>query len=529
MSDELIEGHTLRGRRPGRDRQEAHEHQPDSGDAQTTDLSDELPFIVLEPPPEAGDVIRQQMGMPTRPALRPIEDEGFTPGAPPAASPDREGRPAEAPSLAGRPEPPARPVMKLPAIRLDEEEEGEEHAAPGAEPQTAPPSERPTGNGEVVDAEWVIEVGERLVRLQQEEKAPSGGRRRWLALAAVIVLIGLVFFVPLIAGKQGAEGNPPVEGTAQADGENLAASGVEPTAAPPVAPSPTPTPLPPYRQGHIVFASARDGNFEIYRLDMVAQQVARLTDDPASDRWPTRSPDGERIVFVSDRAGDDDLYLMDTGDGSVVQLTRDPGMDRWPAWSPDGGRIVFARETVDGSALLMLDTACFSAPETCEEHIVPLTTERYDLYPAWSPDGRQIAFAASDFPGLPWSIALLDLEDGSFRLLPGTGSSDRSPAWSPDGERIAFVSLASGNPDLWVMSPAGEEACQLTFDEANDVELAWSPDGSYLVFASDRGDEEDFELYLIRADCEAPPGSPEESLIQLTSNEADDLNPAWSP
>ncbi|MEJ2149836.1 MAG: DPP IV N-terminal domain-containing protein [Chloroflexota bacterium] len=262
---------------------------------------------------------------------------------------------------------------------------------------------------------------------------------------------------------------------------------------------------------------------------MLTREVTQLTQDAADDRWPSWSPDGGQVVFVSDRSGNDDLYVMDASGENVVQLTTDAAMDRYPAWSPDGSRIAFAREDVNGSSLLLLDAACISDPDNCEDSLTPVTVNRYDLHPAWSPDGDRIAFAASDFPGLPWVIAVFDLESGTYSPLPGTGSSDHLPAWSPDGSQIGFSSSLEGAPDVWLMTDTGEVECQLTFNPANDVEVAWSPDGEYLVFASDRGEQGDFELYLIRADCNAPEGVPEADLIQLTDNDADDFNPDWLP
>jgi hypothetical protein len=610
MSDELIEGRALRGEPPieDDDRQPGQGHQPpDSG----PDLALDLPFIVLEPPPEAGNVMRRQMDMATRPAgLEPI-DYDYEPvdiqaGSPPPLAPppvepveeetEESVEPPPTP-LSARPEPPGRPVMHLPAIRLDDEEEEEADQPVEAEPPApddreaspeipAPPfieepdaaveqpveeesdeealiveapelyqasdqPEAPANLEEVVDAEWVVEFddqggGKPAFAYRQPpaaeepveeptdeafyEAAPPQPMdwKRWAALAGAIILIGLVIFVPGSLRNAGREGREEAaESNQEGEGSGLP---VSPAATlPPISPTAPATPLPAYAQGRVIFASDRSGNFDLYVMEMLTRQVSQLTEDADDDRWPGWSPDGSQIVFVSDRAGNDDLYVMDASGQNVVQLTTDGAMDRYPAWSPDGSRIAFAREDVNGSSLLLLDTACIAAPDGCEDSLTPVTVNRYDLHPAWSPDGSRIAFAASDFPGLPWVVALFDLDSGTYSPLPGTGSSDRLPAWSPDGSRIGFISSAEGAPDVWVMSESGEVECQLTFNPANDVEIAWSPGGDYLVFASDRGEEGDFELYLIRADCDAPEGGPEANLIQLTDNDADDFNPAWLP
>src|SRR5262245_61032835 len=66
----------------------------------------------------------------------------------------------------------------------------------------------------------------------------------------------------------------------------------------------------PGENGKIAFASARDGNFEIYAVDPDTTGGARLTNDPATDTDPAWSPDGRRITFTTTRSGNDDIYLM---------------------------------------------------------------------------------------------------------------------------------------------------------------------------------------------------------------------------
>ena len=93
--------------------------------------------------------------------------------------------------------------------------------------------------------------------------------------------------------------------------------------------------------GQIVFFSDRDGNVEIYAMNLDGSGQTRLTNNPADDRSPAVSPDGTRILFRSDRGGDTDVYRMNADGSNVVNLTNTPGVDHLPAWSPDGSRIAF--------------------------------------------------------------------------------------------------------------------------------------------------------------------------------------------
>jgi len=62
--------------------------------------------------------------------------------------------------------------------------------------------------------------------------------------------------------------------------------------------------------------------------------LTRLTDHPADDWGPSWSPDGLRLVFTSDRDGDNEIYVMDIDGGNVVQMTHNSARDTWPVWSP---------------------------------------------------------------------------------------------------------------------------------------------------------------------------------------------------
>ena len=73
----------------------------------------------------------------------------------------------------------------------------------------------------------------------------------------------------------------------------------------------------------IVFASNRDGDWDIYSMDVNGNNLLQLTDHPASDEYPACSPDGRRIAFTSERGVTPDLYVMDSDGSNVVRLTHD--------------------------------------------------------------------------------------------------------------------------------------------------------------------------------------------------------------
>jgi Tol biopolymer transport system component len=139
--------------------------------------------------------------------------------------------------------------------------------------------------------------------------------------------------------------------------------------------------------------------------------------------------------------------------------------------------------------------------------------------PAWSPDGKQIAYY-SEVGGKPADLFVMDAEGAKSRQLTKTPEAEGYPAWSPDGREIAFESHTSdGNFDVYVMNADGSNVRRLTRDPRRDVAPAWSPDGSKIAFMSDRGGRE-FNLYWMNADGTDPQ--------QLTSGETDWF-PQFSP
>jgi hypothetical protein len=540
-------------------------------EAEPEPLPEAEPEPLPEPEPPAPPVEEEVEAEPVAPPVAEVEIEAEPePAAPPIeeieAAPEPPPEEAAPVPLPGPESDTARldSLMWLPAIRLDEEEEAGEEAAgeeDAAEPVvvTAEDHHTPTGlrpipgqpappdeTGEPVDVEWVVEVAERMER-EREVVAPPEAREeeeaaglatlrdqllqtaseqplRFLIPMAVIVLVGALVFVVLAARMVGERRTDGTEAEEAAPGVVTPTLAVPAEALPPTA---APTPLPPHAQGRIAYASDRDGDFEIYVLDMVTGMLAQLTDNDVADRSPAWSPDGTRVVYVSDQSGDDDLYVMDADGSNVVQLTTDAAADHFPAWSPDGGTIIFSRETVDGSLLLAFDTGCMAEPGVCEDATEILVDAGHNLHAHWSPDGERIAFTTSDYPGLPSAIALINPLGTGYSTRVGTGATDFFPVWSPDGERIAFVSNTMGDYDLWVMTADGQQVIQITRDEGSDVEPCWSPDGALLVFASDRSGT-GFDLYVMDATCTSPDEGCEANLVRLTDDEADELNPTWT-
>ncbi len=92
---------------------------------------------------------------------------------------------------------------------------------------------------------------------------------------------------------------------------------------------------------HLIFVSQRDGNREIYTVNVTSGAVLNLSRHPGSDYNPRWSPDGTQIAFISNRDGDSEIFVMDRIGGSVQQVTVNTSFDTSPAWSPDGEALLY--------------------------------------------------------------------------------------------------------------------------------------------------------------------------------------------
>jgi Tol biopolymer transport system component len=218
------------------------------------------------------------------------------------------------------------------------------------------------------------------------------------------------------------------------------------------------------------------------------------------------APEDGRIAFTSRRSGKEEIYVVSLNSSKPVKVV-DGAM---PAWSPDGRQIAYVA-SVDGHAQVHVINT--DGSEVRQLTHVQTRTET----PAWSPDGRQIAYVSYD-DGRD-EIYVMNV-DGSnpTRLTTDYGAS---PAWSPDGQYIAYVSAG----EIYVMNADGSHSRRLVVNHpkinaSGLSDLAWSPDGQSLAFSMFVGEHD--AIFTVNAD-----GT---NLVRLTgSGDFNHRKPAWSP
>jgi serine/threonine protein kinase/sugar lactone lactonase YvrE len=223
-------------------------------------------------------------------------------------------------------------------------------------------------------------------------------------------------------------------------------------------------------------------------------RIVPFTSDGGFKAFPRLSPDGEKVAYVWSGPSDDnpDIYVKPLGPGAKpIRLTQHPVPDVLPAWSPDGRQIAFGRAFGGGRGAIYMVPSLggeerklidFSGAIFAGIYIVPSW--------CWSPDGDWLALAEKspeDAPARIVRLTLATLEKKPLTSPPDGSGGDLSPALSPDGTLLAFVrsgTAAGGRADVWVQPVGGGEARQLTSGSgAVPFGLTWTRDGQEILFA----------------------------------------------
>ena len=213
---------------------------------------------------------------------------------------------------------------------------------------------------------------------------------------------------------------------------------------------------------------------------------------------PTFSPDGSQVAFAwnGEKEGSSNIYVKVIGVEPPLRLTANPANELSPAWSPDGRWIAFYRELPTGKAALML-TSPIPGPERTlmEAYLTPVSWGEELI--AWSPDSRWLATVSAEKPGESCTLLLFSPETRERRRITsppgGNWLGDGDPAFSPDGRTLAFSRWnAYEESDLYLinLSPGLEPAAKprrLPLGIRSAASPAWTADGKSLVFAIHSG------------------------------------------
>ena len=220
----------------------------------------------------------------------------------------------------------------------------------------------------------------------------------------------------------------------------------------------------------------------------------RITTDGRRKQDLAWSPDGRLLACsLYHTAGQIGVALFDPAGRLVRLLSTDP-VEMAPAWSPDGKRLAFVHVTHSGTDgeldIHEMDLEGKTRRPVIEER------KAFDMYPSWSPDGRQLLFTTTR--DRTQEIYVSRADGTAPRRLTSDPSLKQHPCWSPDGKEIAFNSNRDGNFDIYTLDIEGQNLLRLTRERASDTWPAWSPDGRHIAFVSRRDGNP--EVYVMNRD-----------------------------
>jgi TolB protein len=207
---------------------------------------------------------------------------------------------------------------------------------------------------------------------------------------------------------------------------------------------------------------------------------------------PAWSPNGADLAYVYRGINFSDIFVTDVQGQTQTRLTASQSTilddNDWnfrPAWSPDGRQIAFVSDKDSTFPVVWLMNADGSGRRPL---LTPgLPEEAVDAI-AWSPDGSQLAVSLFNEPG-PTQIALVPLSPTGHqtgRVVTNQSRGALDPAWSPDGAWLTYVGRDSLGMDLFAERPDGSGQQRLTNDGASVRAPAWSPDGRHIAFLASR-------------------------------------------
>jgi Tol biopolymer transport system component len=252
------------------------------------------------------------------------------------------------------------------------------------------------------------------------------------------------------------------------------------------------TPTSAMQTGKIVF-EVDVGEAGIYTIKADGSELSPIYlngpyDESASPKW---TADGAGVVFRTSEGNDGrqihSLWIMDEGGTDRRRLTYKNSYDYDFSLSPDGNRIVYASKgsQPDDSSWMGIFIV-----EIQDGKAVPLTSQSgYLGKPMWSPDGKKIAYLASNNDSDAYDLYLINESGNDSRKI--NGNVQISPygttiSWAPDSKSLATICFIDLNTDICIFPIDGTAPVRLTSSSSDEEHPSWSPDGRSISYVSNQ-------------------------------------------
>jgi TolB protein len=216
-----------------------------------------------------------------------------------------------------------------------------------------------------------------------------------------------------------------------------------------------------------------------------------------------------KIAFVSTGTGNKEIYSCEFDGYHPQQLTRNHAISLFPAWSSDGRYLAYTSYKRGKPDIFIKNLA--------EMQEVAVAENGLNITPAWVPDKFELA-ATLSFSG-DQEIYLLTGSGKIIKSITEMRGSDVSPTWSPDGKKMAYVSNRSGTPQIYIQDLVTGKARRITYEGNYNTQPSWSPRGDKIAYSALVDGRNN--IFVIDVEGLAP--------VQLTFESGDNESPSWSP
>ena len=229
----------------------------------------------------------------------------------------------------------------------------------------------------------------------------------------------------------------------------------------------------------LVYIAVIDGREQLFIMNADGTGSRQITHDDADHEDPVWSPDGKKIAFVFMKDGAEIISMMNIDGSSVERLSPANVKAIHPNWSPDGSKLAYC--TDDDLAPPRKNDSDIMVIDMASREITTLITRGVNTYPAYSPDGKQIAFRRM-LGEMNSEVFVANADGSNARNLTNHPAFDGWPAWSPDGRNIAFASNRNSSYQIFVMNADGSNVRLLANTDGRATSPKWSKDGQHIYF-----------------------------------------------
>lgn len=218
----------------------------------------------------------------------------------------------------------------------------------------------------------------------------------------------------------------------------------------------------------VFFTSYINNNPDLYKTTAEkGGKILKISSYRGLNVGATLSPDGKMLALTLSRDGNSEIYAMNIDGSGLRRVTHSWGIDSSPTWAPDSKRIAFVSDR-SGSPQIYFKSLASGTATRLTFH------GNYNQSPVWSPKGDKIAFCGRD-ERYVFDLFLVDVETRKVTRLTQDQGTNEDPSWSPNGSHIVFSSNRTKKSQLYIMNADGTNQRRITFGKGEFTTPDWSP------------------------------------------------------